>query len=107
MKGRKRRIRAPIAMPPLCESILNDSTLRPFYLASYQHHYLPLPSNPMGEWGHVSALILGSLNREVELLAFGKAVLLRNLIWEVMNLREQKIPTLEFTPNNNNEIAEC
>lgn len=42
----------------------------------------------------------------MELLAFEKSVLLRNLLWEVMNLREQNPPSLEFTPNNNNETAE-
>ena len=44
---------------------------------------------------------------KMELLAFGKSVLLRNLCWEVMSIREPKPLSLEFTPNNNNEIAEC
>lgn len=47
------------------------------------------------------------MGKKMELFAFGKSVLLRNLRWDVMSIKEPKPLSLEFTPNNNNEIAEC
>lgn len=77
-------------------------------MASYsRHHCLPLPSDPVGECGHIFILVLLKPEWKNGAVSIWEICTFKNSILGSDEFKKTKILKLEFTPNNSDEIAEC